>query len=159
MAASFVPDYFLPLFVEDVYHKKGANRSGDSCLAIKSDLNPKPSVRSQKLPRSFHRAPFYRVSAPLRDYAQSQRMYTARQTFLANKQIAKWAVTPTPATAKRRKKDETCRGFRKFYVKMLLVLPCHVYFPTFRDLSFAVTPNANEKLFSIISRGSFVIPR
>lgn len=89
MAASFVPDYFLPLFVEDVYHKKGANRSGDSCLAIKSDLNPKPSVRSQKLPRSFHRAPFYRISAPLRDYAQSQRMYTARQAFLANKQIAK----------------------------------------------------------------------
>lgn len=48
MAASFVPDYFLPLFVEDVYHKKGANRSGDSCLAIKSDLNLKPPRHDRK---------------------------------------------------------------------------------------------------------------
>ena len=115
MAASFVPDYFLPLFAEDVYYKKGANRSGDSCLAIKSDLNPQTlSVRSQKLPLVSGTSPlpsfslsfslsFYRVSASPSRLRTKPNACIPPETFLANKQIAKWAVTPTPVSAKKGK--------------------------------------------------------
>lgn len=42
-SGSFFLDYFPALFAEeDIGHKKGTSRSGNSCFAIKSDLNFKP---------------------------------------------------------------------------------------------------------------------
>lgn len=64
---SFVSDYFPALFAEeDIAHKKGTGRSGDSCFAIKSDLNSKPFPGTQRYPATTPLVPLYFSSAPFR---------------------------------------------------------------------------------------------
>jgi hypothetical protein len=107
-------DYSSALFVEeDIGHKKGTGRSGDSCFAIKSDLNSKPFPGTRRYHPAapsraslyFSSAPFRRLSflSPLSAAAAPPSLFAitlkrsvepcvlAPATF-ANKRIAKWAV-------------------------------------------------------------------